>query len=215
MAITLQAQPRTVSGKKVASLRQESMIPAILYGFGQKESQNIAVNYQAFEKVYNEAGESQVVELGLEGGKQVDVLIREVQIHPVTRDYIHTDFQAIDVNTEVEVEVPLEFIGEAPAVKTSGGSLVKSLTTLAVSCLPKNLVKSLAVPLDKLKTIEDVILVSDIEIPETLKVLNDPEELIATVSMPKLEVEPVAPAAEAAPAEGAAPAAPAAETSKE
>lgn len=196
MAYTLTAEPRTTTGRQLENLRAEKLVPGILYGEGVKENQNLQVSLKDFRNVYQEAGESQVIEL-TSGSDTFNVLVKEVQIDPISRDAIHVDFKSIDISKPVDVEVPLEYIGVAPAVKASGGSLIKKLSTVHVQCLPKDLVKFIEVPLEKLATLEDTILVSDLSIPETLTLLSDEQELVATVVPPKVEAEPVA-----APAEG-------------
>lgn len=193
MSISLAAQPRTVTGRNVSSLREESTIPAVVYGLGIK-NQSIQVNLQAFHKAYKAAGENQVVDLTVEGGKTVHVLIRDVQINPVRRDIIHADFYAIDITKPVEVEVPLEFTGEAPAVKLTGGSLVKKMANFKVRCLPKDFAKSLEVSVNSLATLEDVIKVKDVSVPSAWQMLENPEDIVATVVPARIETFDVKPA---------------------
>ncbi len=195
MAYTLSAEPRTVTGRQLDTLRVEKKVPGNLYGEGLKENQSVQFNLQDFRHVYNEAGESQVIELTTDA-HTYNVLVKEVQINPLTREAIHVDFKAIDISKPVDVEVPLEYVGIAPAVKASGGSLIKKLNTVHVQCLPKDLVKFIEVPLVNLVTVEDTILVSDLSIPETLTLLTHKEDLVATVVPPKMEVEPVVAEAE-------------------
>lgn len=181
MPYSLTAQKRTITGKKVQALREQKLVPAVLYGFGV-EQQFLQIPEQAFRKTYIEAGENQVVDLTVEGAsKPVSVLIREIQIDPIRREVIHADLYAIDVTKKVEVEVPLEFIGEAPAVKATGGTLVKKISELSVRCLPKDFVKFVEVPLASLQTLDDAITVADLKIPESWEVLNEPDGIVATV----------------------------------
>lgn len=202
MAYTLKAESREIVGNHLERLRENKKIPAVLYGMG-KDSQNIQVPAQDFEKLYSDAGENQVVELTIADKKPVNVLVKEVQINPVKRKIIHVDLLAIDVNKEIEVEIPLNFVGEAPAVKATGGSLIKSLDSVHVSCKPKDMVPSLNVKLDKLETLEDNILISDIVVPESFKILSKLLDLVATVIPPRVEEE-VKPEEEGEEAEGEA-----------
>ncbi len=205
MAYTLSAEPRTTTGRQLDALRAEKKVPGNLYGEGLKENQSVQFDLQEFRHVYNDAGESQVIELTADG-QTFNVLVKEVQINPITRNAIHVDFKSIDITKPVDVEVPLEYVGIAPAVKASGGSLIKKLNTVHVQCLPKNLVKFIEVPLEKLVTLEDTLLVSDLIIPETLTLLTHKEDLVATVVPPKIETDAVASEegadGEAKPAEG-------------
>ncbi|MBI4122279.1 MAG: 50S ribosomal protein L25 [Parcubacteria group bacterium] len=198
MSFALAAKARTVTGRNVAALRQESTIPAVVYGVGVK-NQSIQINLQEFQKTYRAAGENQVVDLSIDGEKMVHVLIRDVQIDPARRDVIHVDFYAIDITKPVEVEVPIEFTGIAPAVKLTGGSLVKKMAHIKVRCLPKDFAKFVAVPVVGLVTLEDVIAVKDIVVPSTWEVLEQAEDVVATVVPPRIETIDVKPAeAEAA-----------------
>lgn len=213
MSYTLSASPRTVVGRQVKSLLEQRIIPAVLYGF-KTENQVLQVEASAFRKAYLGAGENQVVDLTV-GNKTHHVLIRDVQINPIRREVIHVDFYAIDVTKPVEVEIPLVFTGEAPAVKISGGSLVKKMAHIWVRCLPKDFVKSIEVPVDGLKTMEDVITIKDIKVPANWQVLENAADIVATVVPPRIETFDVKPAeaeaakmaavnAPAAPAEGKA-----------
>ena len=208
MAYSLAAEKRNEFRKQLDTIRSKRQVPAVLYGFGV-ENQALTVDSGQFDKVYAQAGENQIIDLSVGGEKNLSVLIREVQIDPVKRQPIHADFQAIDVSKPVVVDVPIHFTGEAPAVKATGGSLVKKTSRLEIKCLPKDLPKYIEVSVSTLETIEDFIRVKDIALPEGLKTLHDPNDVVATVVPPRLEIE-VAPAVVPG-AEGAAPAAPGAE----
>jgi large subunit ribosomal protein L25 len=117
----------------------------------------------------------------------------------VRRDVIHADFFSIDITKPIEVEVPIEFTGVAPAVKLTGGSLVKKMDEIKVRCLPKDFAKFVTVPVDGLVTLEDVISIKDVVVPSTWEILDNPEDLVATVVPPRIETFDVKPAdAEAA-----------------
>lgn len=199
MSYSLTAQTRTITGRKVKVLRDQKLVPAVLYGFGV-EQQFLQIPEQAFRKIYMDAGENQVVDLTVEGSKKpVSVLIREIQIDPIRRDVIHADLYAIDVTKPVEVQVPLEFTGEAPAVKATGGTLVKKLSELSIRCLPKDFTKFVEVPLASLQTLDDAITVADLKIPAGWEVLNEADGIVATVVPLVVETFDVKPAeAEAA-----------------
>lgn len=189
MAFALTAQPRTVTRSQNKQLRDKKIIPAVLYGTGV-ENTNVQVSAKEFEKVYEQAGENQVVELTIEGSKPHDVIIREVQINPVKRDIVHADFQSIDVNKPIEVELPIHFTGVAPAVKVSGGSLVKKTDYVNIRCKPKDFIPFIEVSVDNLETLEDSITIADLDLPKNIEVLDNPQDMIATVVPPRVEAEP-------------------------
>jgi large subunit ribosomal protein L25 len=187
MSLTLTAKKRTENVKPDA-LRAESAVPSVLYGF-DTENVSLQVNKQEFDKVFAQSGRAQIVDLDVDG-TVYHVLVKEVQIDPVRRDATHVDFYSVDVSKAVIVKIPLHFEGVAPAVKASGGSLMKGLNFLEVECLPKDLVKFFTIDLTVLETLEDSISVADLQIGDKFKVLTNETEMVATVVPPKVEAEP-------------------------
>ncbi|MEF3691501.1 MAG: 50S ribosomal protein L25 [Candidatus Moraniibacteriota bacterium] len=168
--------------------RKNGMIPAVLYG-QKKENKNIWLEELAFGKVFEKAGENTVVVLDLEDGNKDNVLICDYQIDPLSGKFRHVDFLRINMKEEVETNVPLVFVGEAPAVKEGGGILVKVLDEIEVKCLPGNIPQEFEIDLTKLVNFEDVISISDLIVPEGVEILDDPETVIASVSEPRSEEE--------------------------
>ena len=126
--------------KKATTLRREGILPAVVYG-RTHESTPISVDQKTFEKVFNNAGESTVITLtGL--GEDKQVLVNEVERHPVSGTILHADFYAIAKGQKVTVSIPLEFNGVSPAVKELGGILTKVLHELEIECEPKDLPRS-------------------------------------------------------------------------
>lgn len=186
---TLQAKKREASGKKVDKIREQGLIPAVVYGADLDESVSIIVDRNAFVKTYNNAGESTVVDLEIEDGDTISALIQDYQLHPIRGEVTHADFLALDMDEPVETEVKLEFVGTAAAVKALGGTLVRSLDELLIRALPKDLVASIEVNVEPLETFEDVIHVSDVDVPEGVEVLEDPKRSIVSVTPPRTEEE--------------------------
>jgi large subunit ribosomal protein L25 len=168
--------------------REKGMIPAVLYG-QKKENKSLWLEESAFGKVFEKAGENTVVMLDLEGGAKDNVLICDYQIDPLSGKFRHVDFLRINMKEDVETNVPLVFVGEAPAVKEKGGILIKVLDEVEVKCLPGNIPQEFEVDLTKLVNFEDVIAISDLTIPEGVEILDDPETVIASVSEPRSEEE--------------------------
>ena len=177
----------TISAKKREGKRSEAL-PAVLYG-PETKNQPIEVNLRDFKKVFEKAGESSLLSLELEG-KKFFVLVHETQKDPVSQEFIHVDFYQPNLTKEVEVKVPLVFEGEPPAVKDLSGTLVKEFQEVEVSALPQDLPHEIKVNVESLKTFEDEILIKDLELPSGVKVLKDPETIIAVVLPPqKVEEE--------------------------
>lgn len=182
------AKPRDIVGKKVKELREEGEVPAVVYGFGQKP-QNVTVDEEILTDVYKKAGSSALVDLAIGENKPIAVIIQELQKHAVTGKPLHADFYAVQMDKEIHTEIPLEFMGEAPAVKDLDGILETPKDTVEVECLPKDLVAKIEVDISSLKTFDDSIHIRDIFAPPGIKILDDPEETIALVNPPRSEEE--------------------------
>src|SRR5581483_11885496 len=133
--ITLTAKTRTAFGKKTKLLKQQGLIPAIVYGPGHKNVA-IQIDEKEFKKVFSQAGESSLIDLQVEGEKaKKSVLVNEIQRDPVSDDVIHIDFFQPSLTQEVEVAIPLVFEGVAPAEKDLGGTVMKNMLELEVKAL--------------------------------------------------------------------------------
>ncbi|MEK7104699.1 MAG: 50S ribosomal protein L25, partial [Patescibacteria group bacterium] len=127
------------------------------------------------------------------GDNNIDALIHEVQVHPVTEEPIHVDFLLVDMNKKIKVNVPLEFIGISNAVKNGLGNLVKVLHEVEVEALPKDLPHNLEVDISKLETVEDQVFVSDLKLPAGVVVITNEHDVVASIVLQVEEKEEVAP----------------------
>src|SRR3989344_5844398 len=141
MSQSLTLEKRVVLGKKVAKSRKAGLLPIVVYGFEHKSAPYF-VDAKTFKKVWEEAGESTLVTLK-EGTKEFDVLIHDVNVHPITGNVVHADLLAIDIKKPVDVEVELDFVGVSPAVKNLSALLVKVMHKVEIRILPKNLVSEI------------------------------------------------------------------------
>ncbi len=192
MAPELTVKIRETLGKKVKTLREKGIIPAVLYGEKIKAI-SLEVNYKDFEKIYEEAGESTVIKLKVQSPKSKvadkNVLIYDVVRDPVSDKFIHIDFYEVRMDRLITTEVPLVFEGEAPAVKNLEGILVKNITEVEVEALPVNLPHEINVDISVLNTFDDLIHIKDLKVPEGVKILAEPEEVIVSVVPPRSEEE--------------------------
>lgn len=188
--LSLSAKIRKEIGKKVKTLRKTGLLPAVLYG-PKIKNLILEINPKEFEKIYQQAGESSLISLEISGQKGKNlVLIQEVVSDPFTGKPLHIDFYQPSLKEEVEATVPLVFEGEAPAVKNLGGTLVRNISEIEVKALPQKLPKELKVDVSSLSTFENNIFIKDLKIPEGVKILKNPEEIIALVLPPeKIEEE--------------------------
>jgi large subunit ribosomal protein L25 len=189
MEITLHAKLR--EGK----VTDPKAIPAVVYGAG--ENRSLEIKLADFEKVFSLAGESNLINLEIEGDKSIKVLVKDTQKHHLQDTFIHVDFYQVYMDKKVTTEIPLKFLNEAPAVKELGGQLNKNLDFVEVECLPNDLVDHLEVDLSVLKTFQDHIRLSDLHLPQGMELTaEDKHIMIAQVVEAKIQVEEVTASAE-------------------
>ncbi len=186
MSYTLAMNPRTELGRRAKRLHARREIPAVLYGHGI-ESKAIKVQRSEFLRIYRAAGTSSLIDLTMDASTPVKALIQEVQVNPVSMEPYHIDFRQIRLDEAIVVDVPLKFIGEAPAVKELAGTLVHPIPSLQVKCLPAHLPHEIEVNLSLLKTFNDAITVGALVLPHGVAVLDDPNVMLATVTPPLSE----------------------------
>ena len=180
--------------EKLADIRLNGMVPAVVYG-ARVENTTISVPSVLFGKILKEAGETSTISLEIKGSEpetktqKIEVLIHEIQTDPIKGFPIHIDFLAVDMDKPIEITVPLEFEGIAPADKNGLGVLVKALYEVEVKALPKNIPHSLSVDLSTLNTLEDQIHVKNIKLPSGVEMITNEDEVVALVTAVKEESE--------------------------
>jgi len=195
--LKLTVEPRTITGRKVKSLRRQNIIPANIFGPGTK-SIATQVDHALFDKLYTEAGETSVVELSLAGSNQTTpVLIHQVQRHPVTDAIIHIDFLQVDLKKKIITSIPVEITGIAPAVKDLGGVMVQAINELEIEALPTDIPDALTIDISSLTEIGQSLAVKDIIIPSKVTLLSDSEATLITIQEPQAEEEVATESAEA------------------
>ena len=186
MSIVLNSKSR--EEKNPRALRAESKIPAELYG-PEIKNQTLALDYNEFERAYDEAGESSLVALKTPDGKDFNILIGEVQKDPVKDRFTHVDLRQVSMTEKIEAEATLVFIGEAPAVKELGGTFAPAKSTLFIKALPSDLVNEIEVDISTLVTFDDKITVADIKLPQGVEATDEPEAMIANITQSREEEE--------------------------
>ncbi len=185
-------------GKKLHTSGKNTSIPGIIYG-PQFSPKKISLAYKDFVTVFKQVGESQVIELESEEGKE-PVLIHEVQIDPLSGHFMHVDFYRFLKGSKVHAIIPLEFYGVSSGVKDKGGTLFTNLRELNVRATPDKLISVIHIDLNVLKELGDMLTVGDLIIPEGIEILNEPSEIIVSVvesakeaSKPAKEIQEEAP----------------------
>ncbi|HZJ41685.1 MAG TPA: 50S ribosomal protein L25 [Patescibacteria group bacterium] len=171
-------------------------LAAVVYGNGVV-SQPLKLVRAEFSRIFAVAGESNLIDLDLDGEK-TKVLVKEIQKHPVKDLVRHVDLYQVNMKEEINAEIPLHFIGESKAVKELGGILIKEIKEVRIECLPGDLVDHIDVDISVINTMDGVIKISDLAIPENMTVMLDMGSVVAMVVEPKQEEEPVEAEAEAA-----------------
>lgn len=184
---SLQIEKRTIEGKKVKTLRTQGITPIHLYGSGI-ESLSMQADFKDLISVLNDNGFSIPITLN-DGENDILVFARNVQRHPLTEEILHVDFQVVSKDDEVEIEVPINLSGESPAVKNFGGILIKLLETIKISSKVDKVPESIELDISVLESLEQSLLVSEINVPEGVEIITDETFAIARVIPPRIEVE--------------------------
>ena len=172
MDYVLNVEPRTESGRRVKHVREQGYVPAVLYGQGE-EAQSIQFREIDLVRILRSGGYSQLIELsGLEK-KPVNALIKQLQRHPVRRTILHVDFYKVRMDVKIQTDVPVHMVGESEAVR-GGAVIIHHMDTIPVECLPGDIPEAFVVDMTKLETLDDVITVADLVVPEGVEVLAEP-----------------------------------------
>ncbi len=190
----LAVKERSAFGKKVGALRREGFIPAELYGHGIKNV-HLSVSVKDFAKIYAAAGENTVITLAV-GAEKLPAIIHHVERHYISGAPAHIDFYQVNMKEKITAYVPIEFIGESPAVREKGAVINKSMDEIEVEALPNDLPHELTVDLSVLDDIDKTIYVRDIVLPKGVTFIIEGDTAVATATAPRVEEEVVVPVAD-------------------
>jgi large subunit ribosomal protein L25 len=199
--LELQAEPRSVLGKHVRRLRRQGIVPANIYGHGA--SRAIQAPLRAVEHVLAHGGRTGIIVVAVDGHSQT-ALMKDIQRDPRSGVILHVEFRAVSLEESVTSVVPLRFVGEAPAVTKLDGVMTHPRSEVHVTARAADLPDVIEVDVSTLEELSAAIHVSDLPTSARYKVLDSPEEVLAIVLPPKVEVEEVVEAVEAAEAEAEA-----------
>ena len=198
--VSFSATARDIKGKGAArSLRRQGQVPAVIYGHG-RDPLSLSLNARDLDKMLGHIqAESTVIEVTV-GGQTAKTLIREIQRHPIKRQILHVDFQALVAGEKVTVNIPIVLSGIPEGVRLEGGVLDQTLRELEIEVDPSDIPDHAELDVSNM-VIGDSLHVSDIKVPAGVKVLDDPETSVAVLAAPRAVIEET-PAVEAV--EGAA-----------
>lgn len=199
----LTASPREAQGKASRKLRPLGKVPAVVYGQGEP-AMAVAIDAHELDRLLAHAGRTHLLDLVIDGtgarkAQTKKVLIKEVQMSPRRHTPVHVDFHAVSLREKVQVEVPLAFVGEAPAVKGGLGDLIPIVRALTVECLPTNIPEAIEVSIEPLEEADQTVRIGDLTLPQGVVVIGDPEEAVVRIAPPRVAAEEGAEAAEEAP----------------
>ncbi len=197
----VQAKLREGRGKNDARrTRRDGMVPITVYGGGAETVAAVAPARDLAAILRSEAGRNTIFTIDVEGVGASEVMFHDRQIDPVKGRLIHADLARLVKGQKIEVTVPLHLVGEPIGVKESQGVLEQIIREIEIRCEPREIPDSLDVDVSNLD-VHDLLHVSDIPVGETIEILTDAEQVIATVGIVKEEVAPVVPAEGEEPAE--------------
>jgi len=184
---TLDAQSRTVTGKKVGQLRVQGLVPAVIYG-AKIQPIHLQVPYRALELTLRKAGGTNLIDVNIDGSVQT-VLARSVQRDVIRGSILHVDFLAIDKSVKIATDIPVHLVGESPAVNNRQGVLQHDLMVLHVEALPGDLIDQVTIDISNLKLYGDHITVADLKLPSGVTALVEPSAVIVRIVGAKIVSE--------------------------
>ena len=187
--LTLQTTSRNVLGKKTRFLRRQGITPVHLFGHNV-ESLTLQCDTAQLQRIIAQTGMTKLINLEIDKEKHPrSVFIREIQRNAVNRDLLHVDFYQIRKGEKVKAEIPIVLVGEAPVLKLKGCSLMQTLNTLSIECMPDKLPPQIDVDLSSLEEIAQTIHIRDIPLSPDITLTTDPDQLIVKVSEAVVEKE--------------------------
>lgn len=186
--IKLSLEKRTVTGKKLASLRAADLIPSVIYG--GKEPILAQSAYNDTEKVLRTAGYHSTVDATIGKDTQM-VIVKNVDVDPVSRKIINVEFQAVSADKPVEATTPIKLVDyEASEASKLHYVLLQVMEEIEVKAKPADLPKELQIDASKFATLDDKLTVADIVLPKGVEIADkelDAEQVIASVYDPAAE----------------------------
>jgi large subunit ribosomal protein L25 len=177
-ALTLAVNTRTVIGKQVNQLRTQGLIPGVVYGPTRQQPLSVQVPWTTLRTALKQAGGREIISLQVEDGTLINVLVRDVQRHPVRGDVLHIDFYAVDVNIKLTTRVSIHILNEEATSKRLGTPIIQRLDYIEIETLPTNIPARIDIDLAKLRRPGDYLSVADLPPLEGITYNEDPETIV-------------------------------------
>ncbi|RPJ28766.1 MAG: 50S ribosomal protein L25 [Chloroflexi bacterium] len=185
--VVLQAEKRDVIGKQVKAMRRAGKLPGVIYG-RHTEPINVSLDAHTAALVLGKLTSSSLVTIALDG-TEYPALVREKQRDYIKNRLLHVDFLAVSLTESLHATVSVNFVGVSPAVKDFNAVLVANLQSLAVECLPTDLPERIDVDISVLTRPGEGIRVRDVVVPDKVRLLDDPDTMVAVATFAKVEEE--------------------------
>ncbi|HET9946606.1 MAG TPA: 50S ribosomal protein L25 [Patescibacteria group bacterium] len=195
---------RETFGKKLKALRKQGILPAHIFG-KTTESMAVQLPLSEFLATFKEAGTHGVLELHVDGEKK-PALISHFEVHPVSGDLLHVDFQQVNLKEKIHSMIPVELIGEAPAVAENLGTLLHIMNEVEVEALPTDLPEKFELDITPLIEVDQALTVADLPTTPEVAILSEPDQIVAKIAAITVEPEPEPVVEEGAEGEETAPA---------
>jgi len=179
---------RQANGKSAArKLRTDECIPAVVYGLNDNVS--LSINPKELRKLIEAKGRNVLIELKVDGdsAENRNVVLKEFQTHPLKPGWVHIDFLEIDISKKIKVKVPIFLVGVSPGEK-QGGIVNHIIRALEIESLPNDIPEKFEVDMSGVE-LNQMIRVSDLNLGESVQILNDPNEIILNVHVEKVKEE--------------------------
>ena len=179
------AEPRTVSGKKVKNLRKQGIVPAVMYGKGEPAT-SVQLNERELRSVFRRGGNSAQIDLVLEGETRM-VVVQDMQRHITRGDILHVDFLEISATDVITSDAFFVLVGEAPVLVANPGRIAFVMREFEFESVASAMISEIEVDISLLKEVNDAIYVRDVNVPEGVKIMLEPDTMIARFEAQRIE----------------------------
>ena len=179
---------REANGKSAArKLRTDECIPAVVYGLNDNVS--LSINPKELSKLIDDKGRNVLIELKVDGdsAENRNVVLKELQTHPLKPGWVHIDFLEIDISKKIKVKVPIFLVGVSPGEK-QGGIVNHIIRALEIESLPNDIPEKFEVDMSEVE-LNQMIRVSDLNLGESVQIVNDPNDIVLNVHLEKVKEE--------------------------
>lgn len=180
-SMELKADKRETTGKATRRLRHAGLLPAVVYGHNASPT-SVQLDAHEFERVFSRSGRTQLIDLVVDQGRAHKVLVKEVQRSPRKNTFVHVDFHQVSLREKLQVDVPVVVTGQAEPVATGDADVLVVMHSLKVECLPTVIPEAVEVDISSLTEVEAGVRVSELQLPEGVTAVADPDELVVKLA---------------------------------